>query len=196
MNADTQQDDAAEAESPEVIEAEVEAAEDAEAPTEGEKPFEPKVVEKTPEAAEETIARLETERLRIAADFANYQKRVNRDRTRWTQDAVRDAVASLLPVLDNLEHAIKACEGDVTDTAGIKKGVELVQSELLRVLGIYQLEQINPEEGTPFDPDQHQAISLVPGDVEEEMVAMTARTGYKLGETVLRAAQVVVKKPS
>jgi molecular chaperone GrpE len=143
------------------------------------------------------LAAAQDEKQRIAADFANYQKRVNRDKAKWTQDAVRDLVGSMLPVLDNLEHAIASCQGEVKDPEVFRQGVELVQSELLRILKGYQLEPVEAAEGTPFDPDAHQAVSLIPSDeVEEEVVAAVARTGYRLGETVVRPAQVVIKKPS
>ncbi|RMG09005.1 MAG: nucleotide exchange factor GrpE [Planctomycetota bacterium] len=145
---------------------------------------------------EARIKQLEEEKLRLMADFANYQKRVNRDRATWTRDAVRDAVGALLPVLDNLEHAIASFEGDVKEPAVYREGVELVQRELLRVLGNYQLEPIRPQVGDPFDPELHQAISVVPSaEVTQETVAAVARTGYRLGENVLRPAQVVVQKP-
>ena len=146
---------------------------------------------------EERVAELELERIRIAADFANYQKRVNRDRAKWSQDAVRDLVASMLTVLDNLEHSITAFDGDVKEPSVYRQGVELVQSELLRVLKTYGLEPIEASDGTPFDPDQHQAVSVQPAEgIDEEQVAFVARTGYRLGDVILRPAQVVVRKPN
>jgi molecular chaperone GrpE len=146
---------------------------------------------------ETRIQQLENEKVRIAADFANYQKRVNRDRAKWSQEAVRDLVVSLLTVLDNLELSVAAFDGEVKDPAVYRQGVELVQTELMRVLGNHSLERIEASEGTPFDPDLHQAISVQPTpDLEQEEVAMVARSGYRLGDTVLRAAQVVVRKPS
>lgn len=200
MNADTTRDDAAAGE----VEA-GEAAEAAETPEAADPAVQPDEPQAAPQSEakpmevdpQEQIRRLEAERLRVAADFANYQKRVIRDKAKWTEDAVRDALSSLLPVLDNLEHAVASFDGEVKDPQVYRQGVELVQSELLRVLSLYRLEAIAPAEGASFDPDLHQAISVMPADdVEEEVVAMMARTGYKLGDTVLRAAQVVVKKPA
>lgn len=138
-----------------------------------------------------------TERLqRVSADYANYQKRVQRDKRKWTEDAVRGVLKGLLPVLDNLDQAIAAFEGDVKDPATYKQGVELVRGELLRQLGMYQVARIEPETGAAFDTELHEGIMVqeVEG-IDAEQVSFMARVGYKLGETVLRPAQVGVARP-
>ncbi len=133
---------------------------------------------------------------RLAADYANYQKRVQRDKAKWTQDAIRGLLQDLLPVIDNLDQAIGAFEGEVKDPQVYRQGVVLVRDELMRQLGHYQVERIEAADGTPFDPDLHEAILVQEAEgIDQQQVAFCARSGYRLGETVLRPAQVGVKKP-
>lgn len=138
-----------------------------------------------------------TERLqRVAADYANYQKRVQRDRARWSEEAIRDLVTDLLPVLDSLDQAIAAFDSDVKDAQTYKDGVVMVREELLRQLGNHKVARIEAEDGTPFDPDRHEAILVQEAEgIDEQQVGFVARVGYTLGDRVLRAAQVGVKKP-
>jgi len=72
----------------------------------------------------------------------------------------------------------------------------MVREEFLRQLGNHQVTRIEAEDGVPFDPDQHEAILVqeVEG-IDEQQVSFVARVGYRVGDRVLRAAQVGVKKP-
>lgn len=133
---------------------------------------------------------------RLAADFANYQKRVQRDKAKWNQEAIRGLVEDLVPVLDSLDQAITAFDQPVTDPGVYRQGVVLVLEELLRRLGTYDVQRIEAAEGTPFDPDLHEAILVQEAEgIEGQQVAFCARNGYRLGDIVLRPAQVGVKKP-
>ncbi len=133
---------------------------------------------------------------RLAADFANYQKRVQRDKAKWNQDATRGLLEDLVPVLDSLDQAIAAFDRPVTDPAVYREGVVLVREELLRRLGTYDVQRIDPAEGIPFDPDLHEAILVQEAEgIDGQQVAFCARTGYRIGDAVLRPAQVGVKKP-
>ena len=152
--------------------------------------------------AEPTLAQLQAERddlfqrlARVSAEFENFQKRVKRDKAMWSVDARRGLIESMLPVLDNLDFAVAAFDREVKDPDSLRKGVELVREELLRQLANNDLKPIEPTEGDDFDADLHQAIAMEPADVESEVVSFVARKGYKLAETVLRPAQVGVRKP-
>jgi molecular chaperone GrpE len=183
-------EEAVQAESASETGPEVESAEEA-APDEA-APEEP-----TPEPTpEEQVKDLYDRLQRVSADYQNYQKRVQRDKAKWTQDSIRSLLTALLPVMDNLDSAIAAFDGEVKDPEALKKGVEMIREGLTRQLGNFKVVRIQAEPGTPFDPDDHEAIMVQPAeDATQREVLFQARAGYRLGETVLRPAQVGVKQP-
>lgn len=133
---------------------------------------------------------------RVSADYQNYQKRVQRDKAKWSQDAVRSLLSALLPVLDNLDSAIAAFDGEIKDPEALKHGVVMTRDECTRQLANFKLTRIQAEPGTPYDPDDHEAIMVQPApDAERKEVLFQARAGYRLGDTVLRPAQVGVRQP-
>jgi molecular chaperone GrpE len=121
---------------------------------------------------------------------------VQRDRAKWTQDAVRDVLSGLLSVPDTIDLALGAIERG-SDPQAVKQGVELVRDELRRQLGNQGVLAMDISKGSPFDPEKHQAVAVeeVPGLAREE-VSFVARPGYTIGDTVLRPAQVGVRKPA
>lgn len=131
---------------------------------------------------------------RVSAEFQNFQKRTQRDRAKWTQDAVRDVLSGLLSVFDSIDFAAKSVEKGA-DAAAIKQGIDMVREDLRRNLGNQGVTAMVVEKGAPFDPEKHQAIAFeeVPGLPKDE-VSFVARNGYLIGDQVLRPAQVAVKK--
>ena len=130
--------------------------------------------------------------LRTAAEFDNYRKRVDRDRREQAEAATADALADVLPILDDLERALQAPAGTDADT--IRKGVELIHRqmlELLRKRGVRPIDTV----GTDFDPRVHQAVVQdVSPDHREGEVMEELRRGYTLGDRLLRPAMVKVAK--
>ncbi|MCW8139492.1 MAG: nucleotide exchange factor GrpE [Planctomycetota bacterium] len=133
---------------------------------------------------------------RVSAEFQNFQKRVQRDRAKWTQDAVRDVLSGLLSVFDAIDLAAGSIERGA-DPQAVKQGVEMVREELRRQLGHQGVTAMDVAKGTPFDPERHQAIAVeeVAGLAREE-VSFVARAGYTIADVVLRPAQVGVRKPA
>ncbi len=126
---------------------------------------------------------------RLKAEFDNYRKRVERDREAQHQAGVRELVGELLPVIDNLERALAAL-GGVGDQ--IVAGIEMVRGQLTGLLGGRGVEEIAAH-AEPFDPTVHEAVAQHPTDEHEPgTVVHVAEKGYRLGETVLRPAKVVV----
>jgi molecular chaperone GrpE len=126
---------------------------------------------------------------RLKAEFDNYRRRVDRDREVQHTAGVRDLVGELLPVIDNLERAIGALGG-----AGdqIIAGVEMVRGQLAGLLSGRGVQEIEAH-STVFDPTVHEAVAQHPTDEHDEgTVVHVAEKGYRLGETVLRPAKVVV----
>ena len=130
--------------------------------------------------------------LRVAAEFDNFRKRVERERRDQADAAMTDALHDLLPLVDDLERALGAPAG--SDVEVYRKGVELIHrqmAELLRRRGVTSFDAV----GTDFDPHVHQAVMHeVSADHREGEVMEELRRGYKLGDRLLRAAMVKVAK--
>ncbi len=126
---------------------------------------------------------------RTQADFENYRKRAARDVSAARERATAGLARALLPAIDNLERALASADpGD----SGLAHGVQLVHSELLGVLERSGVKGFDPS-GERFDPNLHEALSTRPEDGQEAGVVLdVAQRGYRLGDTVLRPARVVV----
>ncbi len=129
--------------------------------------------------------------LRLQADFDNFRKRIDRDKKDWIAFANEKLILELLPVLDHFELGLADSAKNGAAPA-IVAGFQLVCTQLRTVLEKAGLQAIDAE-GQPFDPNLHEAITHLPSDaVPEGHVATQTRRGYKLGDKLLRAAQVVV----
>jgi molecular chaperone GrpE len=142
-----------------------------------------------PEGPDRT-AELEDRLLRSRADFENFKRRVARDREEYRRQAVAEALEQFLPILDDLDRAVKAIEPGVTDH--YVQGLTLVQQqfrEALRKMGVSEIDA----EGKPFDPALHEAVNVV---VREDLPPMTVTAvfgkGYEMGGKVLRPTRVEV----
>ena len=142
---------------------------------------------------ETKLAEMREVMLRERAELENQRKRLQRDLDQARRFANEKLLADLLPVLDNLERGL-ALEGN--DYAGLRGGVELTLRELVRVAEGSGLKVIDPV-GQPFDPERHQAMSLVPtGEHQPNTVVAVMQKGYVLNERLLRPALVTISKPS
>jgi molecular chaperone GrpE len=139
-------------------------------------------------AAEPEEDPLALQLLRLRADFENYRKRVERERTDWARTASKDLVVSLLPALDDFDRGIAAA-GD----SPLVEGFALVEKRILQALAAAGAEPMALAEGDEFDPAFHEAISQLPSaDIPEGRIMAVARKGWLMGGKLLRAAQVVV----
>jgi molecular chaperone GrpE len=133
---------------------------------------------------------------RAQADFANSRRRLESDKEQALQYANSALIKNLLPVIDNFERAL-AVDSTKSDAASIQKGLQLVHDQLLTVLKSSSVEEIAPQPGTPFDPNQHQALMQQPSDqYTEPTVTQLMQKGYSLHGRTLRPAQVAVSKTS
>ena len=129
--------------------------------------------------------------LRLQADFDNYRKRMDREKKDWIAFASEKLVLELLPVLDHFELGL-ADSAKNGAPAPIQEGFQLVCNQFRAALEKAGVQAINAE-GQAFDPNLHEAITHLSSDtVPEGHVAAQTRRGYKLGDKLLRAAQVVV----
>jgi molecular chaperone GrpE len=140
---------------------------------------------------------LETARdqvLRTQAEMQNLRRRVERDVENAHKFGLEKLVGELLPVVDNLERAIAAMDADAGDHGAITEGVTLTLKSFQDVLGRFKVEAVEPH-GAPFDPELHQAMSMVPSpDVEPNTVIEVFQKGYTLHGRLVRPAMVVVAK--
>ena len=124
---------------------------------------------------------------RLQAEFDNYRKRMMKEAAAAGTRGAARVIERLLPVLDNFERAIEHGEGG--------DGVRLVFTELKAALEGEGLTEIHSE-GAPFDPTVHEAVESVDDpEVAEPTVRTVYRRGYKVKESVIRPAMVVVARP-
>ncbi len=129
---------------------------------------------------------------REKAEFSNYKKRVNRDREQFQKDAVGRVVYKYLPILDDLERALKDSPKDGEGETWAE-GIELVYRKLVTVLENDGVTPIAAEIGQIFDPNQHEAIARVPGtEHESDAIIDVMQVGYMIGERVLRPTRVAI----
>ena len=132
-----------------------------------------------------------TQYMRIAADFENYRKRMLRDRAEYVRRANEQLLEELLPVLDHFEMGMETARTQKVEPS-VLEGFKLVYDQLLGVLLKSGLEPIDAMD-TDFDPHRHECISHLPSEhVPADRVIAQTRRGYRLGDYILRAAQVVV----
>ena len=128
--------------------------------------------------------------LRLKAEWENYRKRTEAERTEERSRAAQGLVEKLLPVIDDLERAVE--HSDAASEDSLKDGIVQVYGKVQEVLASEGVKVIDPK-GEPFDANLHSAISKVEDNkVPDETVLEVYQKGYEMGNRVLRAAMVVV----
>jgi molecular chaperone GrpE len=127
---------------------------------------------------------------RLQAEFENYKKRAERERTEYIEQANAALVEKLLPVLDNFERALNA---ESSDFHSFKKGVEIIFSQFRKVLEGEGLSSIDAL-GEDFDPYYHEAVLTACGDYEDDTVIEVLEKGYLFRNRCLRPSRVKVGK--
>lgn len=130
--------------------------------------------------------------LRAQADVQNARRRADEEIAKARKFAVESFAESLLPVLDSLEAGLA-----VTDATAeqIREGTEATLRQLKGALERNKVIELNPAAGAPFDPHQHQAVSMVPADQEANTVVAVLQKGYSIADRVLRPTLVTVAAP-
>jgi molecular chaperone GrpE len=132
--------------------------------------------------------------LRLAADFDNYRRRVERDRADALARAQAGLVKRLLDVMDDLERVAHHGDPNVSAQA-LLEGVQLIERKLRQVLESSGLEQVAAEDGR-FDPQTMEAVASVPAESpeEDETVSDVFQKGYRFNGVLVRPARVRVRK--
>lgn len=133
--------------------------------------------------------------LRAEAEMQNVQRRASRDVENAHKFALEKFLQNLLPVVDSLEKAVEAAEqASESEDDPMLEGVRLCNKLMIDVLGKEGIEVIDPV-GEPFDPNEHQAMSMVENpDMEPNSVFAVVQKGYRLNGRLVRAAMVMVTK--
>lgn len=136
---------------------------------------------------------LKNQLIRLQADFSNYKKRMEKEREGYIDLGVKKLALDILPVIDNLERALKSIEEYANDDE-IFKGINLIDDQLLEVLAKNNITEIKAN-GEKFDPNLHHAVAMVDSeDLESDMIVDVLQKGYQIKESVLRPSMVRVSK--
>jgi molecular chaperone GrpE len=155
---------------------------------------EPSAEQKLTEALAEG-ARLRDQLLRTAADFDNYRKRSRRAEDDAQKRGREQMLKDLLPVFDNLERAVQHAEA-APDAEAVVAGLRMVLKQFSDTLEKASIKRIATV-GLPFDPTRHEAISQVASaEHSPGVVVAEVQPGYTMGDTLVRAALVVVSNGS
>ena len=140
-----------------------------------------------PENSSDKVSELTADLQRITAEYANYRKRVDRDRELIRDMSTSVALEQLIPILDDISRARE--HGDLTGTFST---VADALSTVTKRLGLVEFGKVDED----FDPSIHEALSSMEDEnVETQKVGTVAQVGYKVGERILRPARVIVKQP-
>lgn len=153
------------------------------------------------ESSEDLTAKIEKYRLeaqeykdkylRLAAEYDNYRKRQARIFDEMVSAAQDGLLHQILSILDNFERAMESTKGDV-DKKTVIEGIELIYKQLQDMLEAENITEICPV-GECFDPNVHEAVSVIPCD-EDEKVVEVIQKGYRRGDRLVRPARVIVGK--
>lgn len=137
-------------------------------------------------------AALEDRALRLQAEISNMQRTNARDRQNAAKYRSQSLATNLLEVVDNFERALTT-EVTSDDALTLKKGIEMVHSQLLSALEREKVTMIDPL-NEPFDPNFHQAVSTMPAEEGQatDVVVNVLQKGYQLDDRVIRPAMVIV----
>jgi len=144
------------------------------------------------EDSEVKIKELNERYLRLYSEFDNYRKRTIKEKSEIIKTAAEDVFKAILPVMDDLERAIKANE-TVSDATAIKEGIQLIYNKLKNATAQKGLTAFESK-GETFDPDLMEAITNIPAidETQKGKVIDEVEKGYKLGDKVVRFAKVVI----
>jgi molecular chaperone GrpE len=150
------------------------------------------VEESQEEILQKKVDELNDKYLRLYSEFDNFKRRTAKERIELFSTAGKDILTDLLPVLDDMDRAIKGNK-TLDDVEEVKKGLELIHNKFFNILeqkGLKPFKSI----GEIFDPEIHDALTKIPASKKKDKgkVIDEIEKGYKLNEKVIRFAKVVV----
>jgi molecular chaperone GrpE len=145
------------------------------------------------EKLEQEVAQLNDKYLRLYSEFDNFRKRTLREKLELSKVAATDVIASILPVIDDLERAYAAIETTEEVHSATKDGLGLILNKLMNILSQQGMEPIKAL-GEDFNTDFHEAVTKIPAPTPDQKgkIVDVIEKGYMLGGKVIRFAKVVV----
>lgn len=148
-------------------------------------------------AAEDKVSAAKDAQLRAMAETENVRRRIERDALNNLKYATEKLLGDLLSVVDSLELGLKAAGAPDAQIKALSEGMQLTHRQLMACLEKNGVKQLDPQKGEPFNPDAHQAMTMMESaEVPPNHVLAVMQKGYKLHERLLRPAMVVVAKVS
>lgn len=127
---------------------------------------------------------------RTQADFQNYKRRNQTARADGYEEGMREVVAAMLPVIDNLERALKAADEVGAGESALAEGVRMTLKSLTEAGARFGLEEL-PAEGCAFDPEIHHAVMRESGDSPGQVLEVFQK-GYRVKDRIIRYSMVKV----
>ncbi|MCZ6883478.1 MAG: nucleotide exchange factor GrpE [Gammaproteobacteria bacterium] len=151
-------------------------------------------VEQQLDRAQSTIKDYWDQIMRLKAEIENNQKRAARDIENAHKFVLRNFAESLLPIVDSMEMGQQVAKAENANLETIVEGAQMTMDMFIQVLEKHGLQQLDPV-GEKFDPEQHQAISMIEAeDAESNTVVSVMQKGFLLNDRLVRPAMVVVAK--
>lgn len=159
---------------------------------ETDKMTEGKMSEEPAEDFEAKYNELNDRYLRLMAEFDNYRKRTLKEKMELTKNGGEDVLKGILPVVDNMERAIKSLE-TAKDMEAVKEGIDLIYKKFQEFLSAKGLKEIEAQ-GLELDTDKHEAVTKFPAPSEDlkGKIIDVIEKGYTLNDKVIRYAKVVI----
>jgi molecular chaperone GrpE len=145
------------------------------------------------------VARLEAvearqDMLRMQADMDNLRKRLVREHEKARRRTLERFMNDLLPVRDSLERGLEAASDPAASVESLREGKQLIMKMLSKAMADHGLQIIDPI-GEAFNPEQHEAMTMLPSDQHDENTVIDVlEKGYQLHERLIRPAKVVVSR--
>ncbi len=149
---------------------------------------------KETEVSDKEIEEYKTRFTRLSADFQNYKRRIEKEKSEIFKFGSEKIVNDILPVIDNFERALQATGNNNEESDGLLDGIQLIFKQFVDVLGKHGVEEIEAIE-KEFDPNLHHAVMQDEcGDVEANIITEVFQKGYTLNSKVIRPSMVKVSK--
>lgn len=133
---------------------------------------------------------------RLRADFENYRKRIDIEKTQLSEMAKAATIMKLLPIIDTIERAVVHAPADLADNPWVQ-GVASLTKNLEKSLSEMGLTRVAAAPGTAFDPSRHEAVMMdEDAEGDRDVIAEELRAGYAMGEQVIRPSMVKVTRES
>lgn len=151
------------------------------------------VKNKKVEDLEQQLGELTLDLQRTRADFENYRKRAEIDKSMSRASGRISAISQILPIIDTIERAISHMPEELKDNPW-SKGIASLSKQLEKLLNDLNIKKILATPGTHFNPELHEAVQFEESDGEKEVVSEELQAGYLLGDDVIRHSMVKVTR--